>query len=453
MSKNCTKEEFILIIDDNEKLCKSLCQSFDERRYLTRYALNSHDALNIYKSNPVKAVILDLKLGHENGIDVLKMLLSIKKVPIIMLTGFGTIENAVTSMKIGAYDYINKPVRFSNLFTIIKSISNIDEFQTKKVAPAENLSIEAMTTNSSMEVILNKSLKLSRSDIPILIYGESGTGKEVLADFIHFNSDRSKYDMIKINCSSFSESLLDNELFGHDKGAFTGADKVYKGVFEQSNNKTLFLDELGDMPLSIQAKILRAIQNNEIRRLGGKETIKIDVRFIASTNKDLGALIKSGIFREDLFYRLNSATLVIPPLRERKEDILYLTELFINEFAMEGSEHLIKLSENVKSLFLDHDWPGNVRELRNVIQFSIAISDGYEIDVEDLPSYLNCSLEEDREDSILRKLERNAIIKTLKENGYNKKKTAEMLSMNRATLYNKLERYEITIEKKHSIKT
>lgn len=304
MSNNFTQKMPILIIDDNEKLCASLRQSFIERGYIVSYALNGQDALSLYKKNNYYAVVLDVKLGSENGIDVLQKLIEIKKTPVIMLTGYGTIETAVTSIKLGAYDYLNKPVKFEKLLTVVENATRVKKLENENIQLKKRIidySSTIITNDIEMKNICKKAAKIAESDLPILITGESGTGKEVLADFVHANSSRAYKEMIKINCASFPESLLDNELFGHDKGAFTGANSSYKGVFEQADGSTLFLDELGDMPLSIQAKILRTMQNHEIRRLGGKENIKVDVRFITATNKNLKTLIENKTFREDLF--------------------------------------------------------------------------------------------------------------------------------------------------------
>ncbi len=249
--------------------------------------------------------------------------------------------------------------------------------------------------------------------------------------------------MIKINCVAFPETLLDNELFGHERGAYTGADSAFKGVFEKANGSSLFLDEIGDMPLGIQAKILRTLQNSEIRRLGGSETIRVDVRFIAATNKDLGALMEKNLFREDLFYRLNAAVLTVPPLRERKEDIPLLVEHFLAEYHDSSPGARKEVAPEVLARFLDHSWPGNVRELKNTINYSVAMSAGERIGMEDLPvsfldGGLNATPRNIRED-----MEKHLILKTLQSTNYNRSRVAQLLNMSRKTLYNKMERYGI----------
>ena len=450
MSNNFTQKMPILIIDDNEKLCASLRQSFIERGYIVSYALNGQDALSLYKKNNYYAVVLDVKLGSENGIDVLQKLIEIKKTPVIMLTGYGTIETAVTSIKLGAYDYLNKPVKFEKLLTVVENATRVKKLENENIQLKKRIidySSTIITNDIEMKNICKKAAKIAESDLPILITGESGTGKEVLADFVHANSSRAYKEMIKINCASFPESLLDNELFGHDKGAFTGANSSYKGVFEQADGSTLFLDELGDMPLSIQAKILRTMQNHEIRRLGGKENIKVDVRFITATNKNLKTLIENKTFREDLFYRLNSAVLNIPSLRDRKEDIDLLVDYFIHEFKKDKTKTDIEIKEEVKKIFLDYDWPGNVRELKNCVQYALAVSDDDKIELENLPAYMINDKISNTESNVRERIEKKLLLKTLDETGFNKKKTAGILSMSRATLYNKLEKYGIPIDR------
>jgi two-component system, NtrC family, response regulator AtoC len=286
-------------------------------------------------------------------------------------------------------------------------------------------------------------MKLADTDLPILIVGESGTGKELVADFIHQNSSRKVYNLEKINCASLPETLLDNELFGHEKGAYTGADAVFKGVFERAHNSSLFLDEIGDMPLAIQSKILRALQNNEIRRLGGKDTLEIDVRFIAATNKDLQSLIHENYFREDLFYRLNAAMVSIPPLRKRKEDILLLVNHFLEEIYRENKQSRASFSEEVESLFNEYSWPGNIRELKNVVKYAATVTNGTIIYLKDLPPYLFNNSSEYGALNIKDNVEKELIIKILKETNFNKKRTAEILNICRKTLYNKMEKFGI----------
>jgi DNA-binding NtrC family response regulator len=288
--------------------------------------------------------------------------------------------------------------------------------------------------------------KLAPTDLPVLFRGESGTGKEVIADFMHGASVRSAMPMVKINCAAFPETLLDNELFGHEKGAYTGADSMFKGVFEKANGGTLFLDEIGDMPLSIQAKILRTLQNNEIRRLGGSDTITVNVRFIAATNKDPEEMIRKGQFREDLYYRLNTAVLLIPSLRERREDIHLLVEHFLADrstgaSSAAGHSVLKQVSAEVMARFLHYEWPGNVRELKNVVTYAAAMSSGERIELQDLPLHFLEGAQTAGEGNIREDMERALILKVLQSTKYNRSKTAELLAMSRKTLYTRMVKY------------
>ncbi len=441
----------ILIIDDKVKLCKSLAQNFNNIGYKSYYSTNSHGAISLVSKYNIKAVLLDVMLGEENGLDVLKKLLTLNdKLPVIMITGYGTIETAVKSIKTGAFDYVQKPLNFNKLLKVIENaieLYNLSEENYNLKNRIVDLSPEMIIQDKKMKDLCNKAKRLASTDIPVLICGENGTGKELIADFIHKNSIRNIYRMVKVNCTAFPENLLDNELFGHEKGAYTGADSQYIGVFEKSHKSTLFLDEIGDMVFATQSKILRTLQNKEIRRIGGSKTIKVDMRFIASTNKDLEKLIVEKRFREDLFYRLNAATLKIPPLRERKEDIPLLIKYFIKEFSKNNLKKIKYVSDKVLKKFLEYNWPGNIRELKNTINYATAISLKDFVDIEDLPAIFTDIGKDDKEDGILAESEKRLILKMLQKSNYNKKKTAEMLKISRKTLYNKLRKYEISIER------
>lgn len=440
-------DDTILIIDDKVKLCKILAQDFENLGYKSRYATNSKDAISFFLKNEISVVILDLKLGTENGLDVLKKLLNFNSnVPVIMVTGYATIENAVESIKIGAFDYIQKPVNFTKLQRIVENAICLARLKAENANLKNRLFdsyVPIITKNGQMLELLNRLAKLATTDYPIFLCGESGTGKELVADFIHMHSPRSSLKMYKINCASLPQSLLDNELFGHDKGAYTGADSTFKGIFERANKSSLFLDEIVDMPLEIQSKILRTLQNHEIRRLGGKETLEVDVRFIAATNKDIQRLVEKGKFREDLYYRLNAALLNIPPLRDRKEDIPLLTNHFLAEFSRNNSDRIKAVDSSVMEFLMEYNWPGNIRELKNIINYAATISNGYLIGVEDMPPYLANNQVIAVKTSNKEELDKNQILKFLHKTKYNKKKAAELLNISRRTLYNKMEKYGI----------
>ena len=433
----------IFIIDDKVRVCKSLAINFEQLGYKVSWATDSKTAFESIKNNNYDLILLDLMLGDEDSRGLLRDIMSLKKnVPVIMITGYGSIESAVDTIKIGAYDYIQKPVDFDLLHKVVESaLSENGSIGSVKEGCAEHGSF--LTRNPDLLKQLKKAKKLAATDLPILILGENGTGKEVLADYIHDCSARRDSCIHKINCAAFQESILDNELFGHDKGAYTGANSDYKGIFERSDGGNLFMDEIGDMSLSIQAKILRTLQNREVRRLGGNKTITIDVRFIAATNKNLEELIAGKEFREDLFYRLSTAVIKLPPLKDRKEDIPLLAEHFIEDYCGEG-ESRKKLSDEVLELFLEYKWPGNIRELKNTVQYACAVSAENEIGIDDLPLSMQHKAEYvEPSDNILEDMEKKLILKTLLKNDNNKTKTAEELKMSRKTLYNKLERYGI----------
>ncbi len=441
----------ILIIDDNFKLCKSLARNFEQRGYHCVFATQEGEALSLFSKQAANLVLLDMMLGEKNGLDVLQELLRIRPhTPVIMITGYGSIDTAVQAMKIGAFDYVTKPLDFEKLFKIVKNALKMTELNEETPLRKEHgteFSRQITTRSKTMQAVCEKAEKLAATDLPILITGENGTGKEVLADFIHCHSPRNARKMHKINCAAFPETLLDNELFGHEKGAYTGADSTFKGIFERAHQSSLFLDELGDMPLTIQAKILRTLQNHEIRRLGGQTTITVNVRFIAATNKDLEQLLEEKTFRQDLFYRLNTAMLHLPPLRERREDIPVLTEQFLTAYAQGNSVPVKQVSESVLARFLAYHWPGNVRELKNTINYAAAISAGSIIENSDLPPTFSPVEQPEESENIREEIEKNLIIKMLQQAGYNKKKAAELLNMSRKTLYNKLEKYGISTPK------
>jgi DNA-binding NtrC family response regulator len=434
-------QKSVLIIDDRVRLCESLGASLAERGYRPLSACDGAGALDLLSREKVDVVLLDIRLGDENGLSLLpRMLKTRPSLPVIVITGYGTLETAVESIKSGAFDYLQKPVRMDKLLKVLENalkLSTLEEENRELRARARGIPI--ITESPIMKELLDRASRLASSDLPVLICGESGTGKELIAGFIHENSARAAKPMQSVNCAAFAESLLDNELFGHERGAFTGATTTFHGVFERSQGTSLFLDEIGDMQMGIQAKILRAIQNKEVRRLGGSETIAVDVRFIAATNRNLEARIAAGEFRSDLLYRLNTATLVVPPLRDRREDVLPLARHFLAEATPgKGAK---RLDEEAESLLSAYDWPGNIRELKSAVFYAATIASGDLVGPADLPALIARKPGESLRVNIRESFERNLIQRTLVEVGNNKKRAAEKLSMSRATLYNKLRKY------------
>ncbi len=438
----------ILIIDDNAKLAQSLARNFEQLGYEAHLAVDSGGAFRILSRRPVRAALLDIVLGDEDGLAVLERVLErYPALPVIMITGFGSIESAVASVKLGAFDYAQKPLDFNKLLKIVENAIKLTELEKENSSLRDRimeLSGNMITRNPELLALCEKAKRLAATDISVLIHGENGTGKELLATLIHNASTRASRKMITVNSAAFPDSLLDNELFGHEKGAYTGADTRFIGIFERAEKSTLYLDEIGDMSMPTQAKILRALQNQEIRRIGGNETIKIDVRLIASTNRDLTRLIEEKRFRQDLYYRLNAAILTLPPLRERRDDIPLLTEHFLALFSRENAKDVTGVSSAAMTRFMDYDWPGNVRELKNSLNYAATMARTETIHLEDLPA----SLLEVRcgacPDSALEDAEKRLILRALKETGYNKKKASAVLNISRKTLYNKLKKYEIS---------
>jgi DNA-binding NtrC family response regulator len=435
------RQKTVLIIDDRVRLCESLGASLAERGYRPISAHDGASALGLFSREVVDVALLDIRLGDENGLSLLPEMLRLRpSLPVIVITGYGTLEIAIESIKSGAFDYLQKPVRMDKLLKVLENALKLSSLEEENRALRSKVRGAPIVTESPvMKDLLARAARLASSELPILICGESGTGKELLAGFIHERSGRARKPMQSVNCAAFPESLLDNELFGHERGAFTGATSTFRGVFERSQGTSLFLDEIGDMQVGIQAKILRAIQNKEIRRLGGSETIAIDLRFIAATNRDLEAQIAAGAFRSDLLYRLNTATIVIPPLRERREDILPLARRFLAE-AGAGSEPK-GFDGEAESLLAAHDWPGNVRELKGAVYYAATISVGRVISPADLPATVAKGRADPAGGNIRESFEKSLIQRTIVESGNNKKLAAERLSMSRATLYNKLHKY------------
>ncbi len=435
MVKYCQTMNRILIIDDNRKILDTLSRNFLSEGIECRTAANTAEGIEALQCCPIDLALVDIRIGDESGIDAL---IEIKKlipdIPVLMITGFGTIETAVEAIKLGASEYIKKPVRFPEL---LKQVKLFLKDEPSELPAIPNL----QTKNPQMIALIKKAIKLAQSNLSVLILGESGTGKEVFADLIHRNSPRTDNPFLRVNCAAFPDTLLDNELFGHEKGAYTGADDKFQGVFERADTGTLFLDELGDMPLAIQAKILRAIQEHEIRRLGGKDIINIDVRFIGATNHNLEQMVAEKKFRQDLYYRLNCAALKLPALRERKEDIPILTEYILNQVTT--PERRVSLAPETMETLLSYDWPGNIRELKAALNYGATICTNSVIRPEDLPMGDHPVKMASSGLSPGQAVERELFLKTLIKHGFNKKKAAEELGISRTTLYSKMNKYGI----------
>ncbi|MDC7232855.1 MAG: sigma-54 dependent transcriptional regulator [Spirochaetales bacterium] len=445
MSNKSTTPATILIVDDKEKIRTSLSLSLKNRGYYPLSAASIEEGWEKIILESVDLALIDIRLGDENGLDLLRKIQTLESpIPVLIFTGHATIESAIEAIKLGAFNYLQKPVKVDQLAPMIGSALKLSklEQENKELLMQIRKNDELLIEGEVLENLFRKTVKLAKSELPILIQGESGTGKEMFAELIHNNSSRKDCPLIKINCAALPESLLDDELFGHEKGAFTGADKQFRGVFERAHGGTLFLDELGDMSLQTQAKILRAIQNREIKRLGGNSELEVDVRFIAATNKDLDTMMAEKIFREDLYYRLSTAVITIPPLRERKETILQLTEHFLNQCSGDSIRKQT-LSPDVSDFLVSYDWPGNVRELKSTVQYASAVASSPMISLDDLPRKLTDAIRPRTSGKLHQEMEEDLIKRVMKECGNNKKRTAEILGISRATLYNKIKDYNL----------
>jgi DNA-binding NtrC family response regulator len=430
--------ETILIIDDEIEMCVSLTKLFKAHNYNAIYTSDSRKTFSLLQNNNIFLVITDYKMPDISGINLIKSIkIKYPDTPVIMISGYGSVDTIVTAMKYGAQNFYEKPIKFAKLLSEIEQLKNAKNMQNtiQKID-------EIITDNIKMKEIMEIVGKIASTDIPIIITGESGTGKELVANAVHTNSNRSGKPYIKINCASIPETLLESELFGHEKGAFTDARENRKGKFEIAEGGTIFFDEIGEMSINTQAKLLRVIQEKEFERLGSNNIQKMNVRFVAATNKNLKKLVEEGKFREDLYYRLSVVHLEIPTLDERKEDILPLVDYFINDFNIKYNKSIRTISDETISIFLEHSWPGNIRELKNCVERSVIFCDESEISPKDLPMQYKRVSDFAAGDikSVYDKVTREVILNALNKAKGSKTKAAEILNINRRTLYNKMKR-------------
>jgi DNA-binding NtrC family response regulator len=427
----------VLVVDD-DKNSREIIKMGLQKDYDVKVAYDGIHAYDILKKEKFDVIICDFVMNELDGLELLRRIKSEGNDAIfILITAFGTSELTIKSIQEGAYEYLSKPFK-------IKDLKRIIENYEKRQAAAVSVEINDVEAENKDEIIANspnfvqvlKDLaKIAKSDMPVLILGESGTGKEVIANLIHKYSNRKNNEFFAVNCNAIPASLLESELFGYEKGSFTGADKDKKGYFELANNGTLFLDEIGDLELDIQVKLLRVLQENTIRRVGGKKEIKLNVRYVFATNVNLENKVKDGKFRKDLYFRLKVAEIKLPPLRERKLDILPLANYFLKKYA-EGGE-ILKLSKEAEKCLLKYDFPGNIRELENVIRNAIVKAKDSGVI---LKTDLNlCPI--DKAENVL--VDKNALIKALDDYNGNKVKVAEALGISRSTLYRMLDRHGI----------
>ncbi len=451
----------LLIVDDNERVFQSLAINFRRNGFDCLWAANQAVALETARAFPLSAAVIDLSLGSESGLDVMAELFQVQpELPVVFISGFGTLEAAVSAMKMGAFDFLPKPLNFKRLLEVVQNAMAAREEaararSSRTTARLKSTSLpcpEFIHASPVVDKLLDQAARVADADIPVLITGESGTGKELLAEYVHAHSPRRDRPLVRVNCSAIADTLAESELFGHVKGAFTGAATDHHGFFEQADGGTLHLDEIGDMPLPTQAKILRTLENSLVRQVGGMRDIPVNVRVVASTNRDLQAMAANGQFRTDLFYRINALQLHIPPLRERREDIPPLLAHFLSP-PPGGGDNGKRFSVAAEKKLLAYNWPGNTRELKNLVKVCALLAPGAIINVEDLPQSVK-DFHGSREQAAgtaatprsgrLDENEKSVIQEVLTEVGGNRRKAAEKLGISLRSLYYKLERYDLS---------
>jgi len=441
----------ILVVDDDLGMCGMLSDVLKEEGFSVHTTGESLEASKILKKEEFDVIVTDLKMKGLKGLDLLEVAHKVAPMtPVIIITAFGTIESAIKAMKMGAYDYITEPFQMDELvLTVRKALENRllkkEVIRLRKEVESRYDFHQLIGKSPSMQKIYDLIERISDSSSNVLITGESGTGKELVAKAIHYNGVRKEGPFVAINCAAIPETLIESELFGYKKGAFTDAKSDKKGLIFEANEGTLFLDEITEMPLTLQAKLLRVIEEREVRPLGDTNSYPIDVRIISTSNRDIASLIQQGRFREDLYYRLKVIDIEMPPLRERKEDIPILVQHFIHKFSKELKKAVSSVSEEALKILLNYFWPGNVRELENIIQRAITLSQHEVILPDDLPASIIQKTDEKlfekamEEKFTLDQLEKEYVKRVLIETGGNKSKAAERLGLDRKTLYRKLE--------------
>lgn len=447
------KKVKILIVDDEAIVRESLHDWLTSDGYQVFTAENGPKALEIMEKERIGIVITDLVMPGMDGIELMKKAKEIlPNIEVIIITAYGSIPTAITAMKEGAYDYIEKPFCPERAELLVKKLAEHQELLEENLSLRQRLEERYRFENiiaksSKMQRVIEVIKVVAKSNATVLITGESGTGKELVARAIQSQSHRRNKPFVAVSCAALPESLLESELFGHEKGSFTGAYAQKKGKFEFANGGTLFLDEIGEMSANIQVHLLRVLEEKEFTRVGGNEPIKVDVRVISATNKDLRKAIEKQEFREDLYYRLNVVSIELPPLRERKEDIPLLAEHFLHKFAMENQKEITGFSPEAMELVLDYDWPGNVRELENAIERAVILAKGGLVTVADLPQENLSLVHLASTGKNLKEIEKNHVLNVLRETGGNYSEAARILGISRMTLYNKAKEYGFDVKK------
>ncbi len=450
----------ILLVEDDRNTLEGLAEILSQEGYDVTKCLDGRSAVNEIKANSFNVILTDLLLPDFDGLELAKKAWNEQNdVMVVMMTAFGSVKHAVNAMKRGIYDYLTKPIDIDELLIVIAKAINEQKLRNENIALKDKITQKyhydnIIGTSGKMQEVFRKVSKIAGSDATILIRGESGTGKELIARAIHYNSPRKNKELMEINCSSIPETLLESELFGHEKGAFTGAHKMNKGKFEIADGGTIFLDEIGDLSSGVQVKLLRFLQEKKFNRVGGNDFISVNVRLIAATNANLEELMHEGKFREDLYYRLNVIPIFLPPLRERPEDIGPLIEYFVGKFAKKNNKTIRGLHSSALEICRNYHWPGNVRELENALENAVVMAEGEWIQSDDLPFYIKTRSSDSplpdfaHLDGLTYKeqleyAEKLIIRKALEENNGNKTHAAKKLGFSIRTMRNKTKKYGI----------
>ncbi len=436
----------LLIVDDEESVRDSLKNWFEEDGYTVSTAKDAYDALEQLEKELFGIVLLDIKMPGMDGLELQEKIREINKdIIVIIMTAYASVDTAITALKHGAYDYMVKPFNPEDLSRLVRNASRQIELSSENVQLKQNLHhltpmSDIIGDSEPIKRVMELVKTVAPSDSTVVIRGESGTGKELIARAIHCHSPRRYFPIIAVNCGALSESLLESELFGHEKGAFTGAHARRKGKFEMADRGTLFLDEIGNISQKMQMELLRVLESKQFHRVGGNQTIDVDIRLICATNKNLEKAVEDGSFREDLYYRVNVFTIILPPLRERRSDIPLLAQHFVEKYAASMNKPVHQISSAAMDLLIRHDWPGNVRELENAIERAMVVGKPPAIQPDDLPFQLLPS-QHDPDDYSLAGAEKRQIDKILEKTNGNIKRAAELLQIDRVTLYNKIKKY------------
>jgi two-component system response regulator AtoC len=458
-----TPEKRLLVIDDEENMRHMLSTVLGKAGYIVETAANGHEGLKMTESAAYDFILCDIKMPNMSGMDFLKA--SRNKIgctTVIMMSAYGTIDTAIEAMKLGAYDYISKPFKTDEVYLTLKKAEERESLRQENRLLKERIKkIESnyhfgnlVAKSEAMQSTLRVAAKAAQYKTTVLILGDSGTGKELIARAIHFESDRSQMPLVPVNCGGIPETLLESELFGYKKGAFTGADKNKKGLFQEAEGGTIFLDEIGELPLALQVKLLRVLQENEVRMIGDSKSTKIDVRVIAATAKDLEAEVKKGTFREDLFYRLNVLTIKMPPLCGRPEDIPLLCDHFVERFNSTLNKKTKGIAPAAMSLLLEYHWPGNVRELENAIERAMVLSEEALLLPEHFPAEFGQRFGANQLNDVFngyslkaaqKLMEKNLITSALTHTGGNRTQAARLLEISHPSLLSKIKSYSIDL--------